>query len=151
MVRQLGIVSADRIPNVFLLRRDGTVAWHTSGFAYKSDFGYPFAVRLAMKVHIGVWDSELAFRALERGDFAEAKRVFSGPFLPEKDERYRWRAPRFHGRALASMGLGEWPAALEDIDTAIEAHRKEFDRKEDEPGESLLILLRTSPMRSRSK
>ena len=143
MVRQLGIVSADRIPNVFLLRRDGTVAWHTSGFAYKSDFGYPFAVRLAMKVHIEVCDSELAFRALERGDFAEAKRVFSGPFLPEKDERYRWRAPRFHGRALASMGLGEWPAALEDIDTAIEAHRKEFDRKEDEPGESLLILLRT--------
>ena len=96
-----------------------------------------------MKVHIEVCDTELGYKALARGDFGEARRVFSGPFLPEKDERYRWRAPRFHGRALAQMGLKDWGAALADIDTAIEAHRKEFDRKEDEPGESLLVLRRT--------
>jgi len=146
MVRQLGILSADRIPNVFLLRRDGTVAWHTSGFPYKSDFGYPFAIRLAIKVHIEVCDTELAFKALAGGDFAKAKKVFSGPFLPEKDERFRWRAPRFHGRALANMGLKDWAAALEDIDTAIEAHNKEFDRKEDEPSESLLSMRSTRAM-----
>jgi len=130
MVRQLGIVSADRLPNVFYLRRDGTIAWHTSGFFYKSDFGYPFAVRLAMKVHTEVCDTELAFRALAAGQHKEAARVFSGPFLPEKDERYAWRAPRFHGRALALAGLKDWKAALADIDTAIEAHRKQTDHPE---------------------
>jgi hypothetical protein len=140
MVRQLGVLSSDRIPNVFLLRRDGTVAWHSSGFSYKSDFGYPFAIRLAMKVHIEVCDTELAYQALVNGEFAKAKKVFSGPFLPEKDERYRWRAPRFHGRTLANIGLKDWEAALADIDTAIEAHGKEFDRKEDEPGASLIEM-----------
>ncbi len=140
MVRRLGILSADRIPNVFLLRRDGTVAWHTSGFSYKCDFGYPFAIRLAIKVHIEVCDTELAYKALAEGEFAKAKKIFSGPFLPEKDERYAWRAPRFHGRALANVGLKDWDAALADIDTAIEAHRKDFDRKEDEPSASLLLL-----------
>ena len=140
MARQLGILSSDRIPNVFLLRRDGTVAWHSSGFSYKSDFGYPFAIRLAMKVHIEVCDTELAYQALVNGEFAKAKKVFSGPFLPEKDERYRWRAPRFHGRTLANIGLKDWEAALADIDTAIEAHGKEFDRKEDEPGASLVEM-----------
>ncbi|MDE0837408.1 MAG: hypothetical protein OSA84_13760, partial [Akkermansiaceae bacterium] len=140
MARQLGILSADRIPNVFLLRRDGTIAWHTSGFSYKSDFGYPFAIRLAMKVHIEVCDTELAYRALVDGEFAKAKKIFSGPFLPERDERYRWRAPRFHGRALANIGLNDWEAGLADIDTAIEAHEKEFDRKEDEPGASLVEM-----------
>ena len=140
LVRQLGILSADRIPNVFLLRRDGTIVWHTSGFSYKSDFGYPFAIRLAMKVHIEVCDTELAYRALVDGEFAKAKKIFSGPFLPERDERYRWRAPRFHGRALANIGLNDWEAGLADIDTAIEAHEKEFDRKEDEPGASLVEM-----------
>lgn len=143
MVRQLGILSADRIPNVFLLRRDGTIAWHTSGFFYRSDFGYPFAVRLAMKVHIEVCDTELGYRALAGGDFEKARSVFSGPFLPEKDERYRWRAPRFHGRALANTGLGDQEAALADIDTAIAAHGAEFDHAEDRPCESLLCLRRT--------
>jgi len=140
LVRQLGVLSSDRIPNVYLLRRDGTVAWHTSGFVYKSDFGYPFAIRLAMGVHIEVCDTELAYRALAKGEFTKAKKIFSGPFLPGKDERYRWRAPRFHGRALANMGLNDWESSLADIDTAIEAHKKEFDRKEDEPGKSLVEM-----------
>ncbi len=140
LVRQLGVLSSDRIPNVYLLRRDGTVAWHTSGFVYKSDFGYPFAIRLAMKVHIELCDTQLAYRALADGEFAKAKQIFSGPFLPEKDERYRWRAPRFHGRAMANIGLNDWEAALSDIDTAIEAHVKESDRKEDEPGTDLIEM-----------
>jgi len=133
LVRQLGILSADRIPNVFLLRRDGTIAWSTSGFNYRTDFGYPFAIRLAMKVHIEVCDTELAYKTLALGDCRRAKAVFSGPFLPEKDERYRWAGPRFHGRALANMGQKDWEAALADIDTAIEAHQKEFNHAREHP------------------
>jgi tetratricopeptide (TPR) repeat protein len=137
MVQQLGVLSSDRIPNVFLLRRDGTVAWHTSGFSYKSDYGYPFAVRLAMKVHIEVSDTELAYRALAEGDFKKAKRVFLGPFLPEKDERYQWRGPRFHGRALANIGLKDWGAALADIDEAIKDHQEQFKLQ---PSESMVEM-----------
>ncbi|MDC0302737.1 hypothetical protein OAL23_01065 [bacterium] len=41
---------------------------------------------------------------------------------------------------MANMGLNDWEAALADIDTAIEAHEKEFDRNEDEPGASLIEM-----------
>jgi hypothetical protein len=142
LVRQLGILSADRIPNVFLLRRDGTIAWHTSGFLCKSDFGYPFAIWLAMKLHIEICDAEFAYRALQEGDFEKAKRVFSGPFLPEKDERYQWHGPRLHGRALANIGLKDWAAALADIDAAIEAHRMGFGHRPGSPCESMLGMQR---------
>ena len=142
LVRQLGILSADRIPNVFLLRRDGTIAWHTSGFLCKSDYGYPFAIWLAMKLHIEVCDAEFAYQALAEGDFEKAKRLFSGPFPPEKDERYQWHGPRSHGRALANMGLKDWVAALADIDAAIEAHRGGFGRGGLGPCESTLSMQR---------
>jgi tetratricopeptide (TPR) repeat protein len=142
VVRQLGILSADRIPNVFLIRRDGTVAWSCSGFDLKRDFGYPFALKLAMKLHPEVCDTEQAYQALSKGDFQRAKDFFSGPFLLENDERYAWRAPRFHGRALANIGLKDWEAALADVDTAIEAHKKDFRSHKSEPCGSMLKLLR---------
>ncbi len=126
MVRRLGILSADRIPNVFLLRRDGTIEWQTSGLAYKAEFGHEFSVGLAMKVHTEVCEVETAYEALQQGDFKKAASIFSGPFMPERDERYQWAGPRFHGRALAHMGLNEWDAALADIDTAIAEHQKGF-------------------------
>lgn len=132
MVRQLGVLSADRIPNVFLLRRDGTIAWHASGFSYKSDFGYPFAMFLAMKVHIEVCDIDRGFAALEAGDASAARHAFSGPFELEKDERYGWRSPRFHGRAMASLALGDPETALVDVDTALEAHGATFDHGDDD-------------------
>ena len=142
LVRQLGILSADRIPNVFLLRRDGTIAWHTSGFNCKSDYGYPFAIWLAMKLHIEVCDAEFAYQALAEGDFEKAKRVFSGPFPPEQDERYQWHGPRSHGRALANIGLKDLAAALTDIDAAIETHQKGFGHRPGSPCESTLAMQR---------
>lgn len=142
LVRQLGVLSADRIPNVFLLRRDGTIAWHTSGFLCKTDYGYPFAVWLAMKVHIEKCDAEHGCRALADGDFEKAKRVFSGSFPLEKDERFQWDGPRLHGRALANIGLKDWTAALADIDAAIKAHLEGFGRRPGSPWESMLAMQR---------
>jgi hypothetical protein len=143
MLGRLGVYSADSVPNVFLLRRDGTMQWRSEGYRFKAEYSNDFSIYLAMKVHTEVCDSEFAYKALKRGDFKEARRVFSGPFLPEKDERFRWAAPRFHGRALANIGLKDFQAALEDINTAIDSHEKTSYHAKDHPCESLIEMLLT--------
>jgi len=126
LVRRLGILSADRMANVFVLRRDGAVAWQVSGLRYRDEFNYPFAVYLAIRVHAEICDVEVGYRALAQGDFRKAARYFATPFVSVRDQRYRWAVPRLHGRALAHMGMKQWDAALADIDVAIEGHRVGF-------------------------
>jgi hypothetical protein len=121
MVRQLGVLSADSMANVFLLRRDGTIVWNKSGLKYC--YGDPFAVLLALKVHVEVCELEHAYRALVEDDFKEAVRVFSGPFPEENPQRYAWRPVRYHGLALSHVGLKQWDDALKAVDMAIEAHK----------------------------
>lgn len=128
IVNELAIVSADRVPNVFLLRRDGRIAWHTEGLQYKKEFGYPFALLLAMKVHIEVADVEYGYRALERGEYERAVKIFEGPFAPTNPDRYGWRSPRHHGRTLALMALGRWKEAIEAAEIAIDAHKRRHYR-----------------------
>lgn len=123
MVQRLGILSADRFPNVFVLRRDGSIAWSVSGLQYKNEFGYPYAVLVAMKAYIEMCEMESACTALEQGDCKEAARIFAGPF-PAAADRYARHAPRCHGRALACMGLEEWGKALDAVDEAVMWHTR---------------------------
>ncbi|NQU21907.1 MAG: hypothetical protein HQ567_11545 [Candidatus Nealsonbacteria bacterium] len=127
MVRRLGVLSADRITNVFLLRRDGSIAWRASGLPYADSSEW--INLMATKVRIEMLELETAYKALEKGDFKEAARVFGGPYLPWPPDRFGWRTSRYHGQALAYMGLKDWNAALESIETAVDSQKMRYYRK----------------------
>ena len=135
LVRRLGVLSADRVPNIVLLRPDGTIVWKLSGLVHpqvrSEGIGETLGViSRALKTQIDRYEIERSIANLELGDHDEAERLFSGPFkIPDRPNPNGWTAPRFHGRALARIQLKRWDAALVDIDAAIEAHQWVFNRK----------------------
>ncbi|MDP6546072.1 MAG: hypothetical protein QGH60_18990 [Phycisphaerae bacterium] len=135
LVRRLGILWADRVPNIAMLRGDGTIAWTISGVVHpqlrsEGVVELMHVINRGMKTNIASYEIEASIRALKKGDFPGAVQLFSGPFpSPKKFNPDGWTAPRLYGRAVAHMGLKKWDAALVDIDTAIEAHQWVFNRK----------------------
>lgn len=135
LVRRLGVLSADRVPNIFLLRPDGTIAWRLSGLVHPQVRSEGIGETLhvisgAMKDNIARYEIERSVALLEQGDYGQAVRLFSGPFPPpERPDPDGWTAPRFHGRAFAQMQLQNREAALADLDAAIEAHEWYFNSR----------------------
>ncbi len=116
LVQKLGILSADRVANPFLLRPDGTIAWSISGleYIYFVNRGLPETITMVIGHNIAKLRFDPAFEALERGEFTKALQRFDGYTPP-----HWWTADRLHGRALAHMGLKDWNAALAEIDAAL--------------------------------
>jgi tetratricopeptide (TPR) repeat protein len=123
MVLRYGILSADRMPNVFLLRGDGSISWSISGITYPIQ-GSSLAARIvnAIDANITVCQMEAAKSALDKGEFQTAIRLFSEALAPKNKKGDWWGTFRFHGRAQAHAALKQWEAALADIDEAIDRH-----------------------------
>ena len=57
LVRRLGILSADRVPNIALVRPDGTIVWTLSGIVHpqvrsEGEGEWQYGIYLAMKSNI---------------------------------------------------------------------------------------------------
>jgi hypothetical protein len=121
LVRKLGILSADIMPNVILFRNDGTLAWAVSGLSYRYSLkaeGPDFPMVLAIANNLQKLKSDVGFESLERGDYETAVQQFNA-FTTKNAKENWWHSDRTHGRALAQMGLKDWEAALITIDDAI--------------------------------
>jgi len=122
LVRKLGILSADRMPNLLLFRPDGTLAWAISGLTYrfaKDSEGPDYPMALAIGNNVEKLKSDVGFESLERGDYEAAIKQFNA-FAPKSAKENWWSSDRTHARALAQMGLKDWEAALTTINSAIE-------------------------------
>jgi hypothetical protein len=121
LVRRLGILSADRMPNPFLLHGDGSIAWWISGLSYTvARTPMEHAVSASIGINIEKLRTDRTFQPLEQGDFKRAVLLLTERLPPKKGGDW-WTADRFQGRALAHMGLKDWKAALTDIDAAMSA------------------------------
>jgi tetratricopeptide (TPR) repeat protein len=125
LVQTLGILSADRVPNLFLLRPDGSIAWSISGLRYHTFGNLEYALSLGIESNIEKVRSDAAFETLENREYDSALKLFAER-LPPKKKLDWWAADRFQGRALAYIGLGDWSAALTEIDAAIDQRKSDF-------------------------
>lgn len=126
LVQQLGVLSADRLPNPLLFRPDGTLAWMISGLEYRTTgSGHGHAVSLAIGANIEKVRSDVAFELLEKCEFKNALDLFLS-FVPADKHNDWWAADRMQGKALAYMGLKDFNAALTEIDAAIMRRKNDF-------------------------
>jgi hypothetical protein len=63
LVRGLGILSADRVPNIALLRPDGTIVWTLSGIVHpqvrsEGEGEWQYGIQLGMKSNIERYDGK---------------------------------------------------------------------------------------------
>ena len=125
VVRKLGILSADRLPNMVLLRPNGTIAWGISGLEYRTFGEITYGYHLAVASNIQKLEEDVPFDALEDGQYTEALELFAAYQPPDKHHDW-WAADRLQGRALAHVGLKDWPTALTEIDAAINQRKNDF-------------------------
>ena len=149
IINQLGVLSADRIGNIFLIRRDGTIAWSKHGIRYQIVRSVAHTNSIAVDTQVYTCDLEAGVKALNNGDYKRAENIFSGPFEVNTSGRaprapmHRWTSSQFHGKALALIGLNDHSAALETIRSAISEHTRYFNHDIENPCSSMQHQLKT--------
>jgi len=160
IVNQLGILSADRNVNIFLVRRNGTIAWSKNGIPYQMSGHITYISTIGWNTHVNVCDSEAGYRALKEKNYRKALQLFTGTYLQTEGKNgepqltgdllraraehdSKWKSTRFHGRALANVGLADYEAAHADIDTAIAFHLRLFNHDKDAPCSTMVHLQTT--------
>jgi len=80
IVRELDIFAADRMPNTFLVRRDGTIAWYVNGLPFRAEpKGLPYLSYLGMRCQIYRCEVEAGYRALEKMILLKLKKYSLDP------------------------------------------------------------------------
>jgi len=148
IVRQLDLFSADRFPNMFLLRRDGTIAWSARAYSFRVEPNHYVRHRqLGLRNHLFRCEAEAGYQALKAKNFEQAEKFFSGPYEVKinlglldnwrqsggRTEWHKWTATQHCGRALALVGQGEWEEALTAIEEAQLHHMVYFRHDQQKP------------------
>lgn len=142
-VNQLGILSADRSPNVLLIRRNGTIAWRKNGLIYQMvGKNRHHVASNGLRQQIVACDAEAGARALQAKNYIRAKRLFSETLAKTFEGWHKWNSSLAHGRALADFALKDYESALKEIDTAIEKHLKrgQFNHDPERPCSSMIHM-----------
>jgi hypothetical protein len=120
IVQKLGILAEDTMPNLVLLRPDGSIAAALSGLtmSYLKDN----VIQNVIELH----DEKMVDEALARGDLEEAKRL-AFAFAPveeptpegeKKKPAQKISIPHLRSRAKVYMAMENWEAAFADIQEA---------------------------------
>jgi hypothetical protein len=158
IVNRLGILSPDRDVNSFLVRRDGTIAWSKNGLPYQMSGRLIYISIMGWQAHVDVCDTEAGYRALKKKEYEKARDLFTGTHLQKGvtgDPKLtaallqgrawtdgKWRSSRFHGRAVANIGLKDCESGLADIDSAIAWHLRgnQFNHDPESPCSSMIHM-----------
>ena len=150
IVKSLDIVLADKCPNAFLVKRDGSIIWHSDGFPYRYGlytWERVYQYCMALSNFIYRCDLDEGYRALKNKNYEKAKKIFSGPYLSKvnlanldrpgqsngRTEKHKWTCTKYYGKALAYIGLEKWEDALIYIDKAKLHHMVYFRHDENKP------------------
>ena len=146
LVQQMGILSADRLPNIVLLKPDGTISWKLSGNVHPQVRAEGKGELMAVLGQSLMWnilkqDMEQDLQAFAKNP-SNSKDLFTDPYpQPNKPRIDAWSVLRHHGRAVAFFRNEKWEEALVEVDAAIEIHEMIFNRKKPCSCQSVASLL----------
>ena len=151
LVNKLGILSADKYANIFLLRRNNTIEWQKNGLHYQnSKFRWYFRrCKLAFEYHIHACDYEIGLKALKNKEYKKAQQLFSGPFDIKIKERFSRSAlaqktsHNSYGLAKAMIGMNDHESALNHLDIAITKHEKSNNCFTGKPCPTIITLFKS--------
>jgi len=125
LCRQYGIVDADRVPNILLVRPDGSIMFAMSGISAEAQWHHTMARRI--EVALRTFDLAMADKALAQQNYKEYAARLSTSFTPPNYRRGswepKWDSPSVHGRKLvwAYMQANDFKSALKAANDQIAA------------------------------